>query len=147
MKGTVRATLLAAGLLLSACRTPSSSGPAPDEVAAILVRPTPASHAALEGAVSASLNGARVSLSDYALTGSSLLLIEHLRSPDCEAPLPEEFQLVAAGASCVLVHANSGRRVELAAAECAPEAAPHPAPAPDLPELTAQTSRAAAIAR
>jgi hypothetical protein len=146
MTSAARLTLLAAGLL-SACRSPAPRGRAPDEVAAILVRPTPASRAALEGAVSASLNGARVSLSDYALTGSSLLLIERLQRHG-EQPRPlEEFQLVAAAGSCVLIHQNTGRRAELVAAECAPEAVPQPAPAPDTSGMTAQTSRPAAIAR
>ena len=114
-------------MLLIACRTPAAGG-APD-VPAVIVHPTPESRAALAEAVSIALNGAKVTLADFALTGSSELLIERMIRRDAEGrPVqgrvtehPERFKLVKSGADCVLIHEGTGRRYRLVDTECAPE--------------------------
>ena len=118
------------GLLVAltiACRTPSAGGP-PD-VPAVIVHPTAESRAALAEAVSIALNGAKVTLADFALTGSSELMIERMIRRDPEGlPVqgrvterPERFKLVKSGADCVLIHEGTGRRYRLVDTECAPE--------------------------
>ena len=119
--------VLLTAVLLSACRTPSAGGP-PD-VPAVIVRPTAESRAALAEAVSIALNGAKVTLADFALTGSSELMIERMIRRDAEGrPVqgrvtenPERFRLVKSGADCVLIHEGSGRRYRLIDTECTPE--------------------------
>jgi hypothetical protein len=113
---------LALFLALTACRTAATAGRAADDVAAIVVQPSDASRAEIAAAVSAAL-GARVTLSDYALTGSSVLLVEHLQAAsEPRPPLPpEEFQLFRGRTGCVLVYWGTGRRAPLSATDCAPE--------------------------
>jgi hypothetical protein len=119
---------LPALLLLSACRTTAPAAGA-GEVPALIVRPTAQSRAALGEAVTIALNGAKVTLADYALTGSSELMIERMIRRDAEGnPVqgrvteePERFRLVKSGADCVLIHERTGRRYRLIDTECAPE--------------------------
>ena len=112
-------------VLLAACATVP---PPPPDVPALIVRPSDQSRAALSQAVSAAL-GVRVTLSDYALTQSSELIIERMERRDesgvrvqgRETAMPEHFRLVMSGADCVLVHDGTGRRYRLNDTECAPE--------------------------
>ncbi len=115
-------------LLLAACAT--AKGVQPQDVPAVIVRPTAQSRAALAQAVSLCLNGARVTLADFAMTNSSELVIERVPRRDPEGRLldgrgtgekPERFELVKSGADCVLVHEQSGRRVRLDDTDCAAE--------------------------
>ncbi|TMA21580.1 MAG: hypothetical protein E6J88_15550 [Deltaproteobacteria bacterium] len=118
---------LLAAVLISACRTPS--GGAPTDGPAVIVHPPPQSRAALAEAVSIALNGARVTLADSALTGSSQLIIERMLRRDPEGhPVqgrvteePERFRLLKSGADCVLLHERTGQRYRLVDTECAPE--------------------------
>jgi hypothetical protein len=122
----LRAVLIA--LLASACRT-AAPAPGPDEVPALIVRPTDKSRAALAEAVSIGLDGARVTLADFALTGSSELVIERMVRRDLEGDRvqgrvteqPERFRLVKSGQECVLIHDSTGKRYRLVDTECAPE--------------------------
>ena len=115
-------------LLLAACAT--ARGAQPQDVAAVIVRPTAQSRAALAEAVSISLNGAQVTLADSALTDSSELAIERVPRRDPQGRLldgrgtgekPERFRLVKSGADCILVHEQTGRRLRLVDTECAAE--------------------------
>ena len=80
--------------------------------------------------MSGALNGVKVTLSDYALTNSSELIIERmLRRDPGGNPIdgrglgekPERFRLVKSGDACVLIYDRTGRRTRLADTECAPE--------------------------
>jgi hypothetical protein len=126
---TMRAILMAcaAAVLLSpaGCQTPRNQG-APPEVPAVIVRPTAASRAALARAVSAALDGVKVTLADDALTRESVLVLEHTPRRDPygrplsgrDLGMPERFQLLKRGDQCVLVHERTGRRTTLLATSC-----------------------------
>ncbi len=116
----------AAGAFLSlpACKTV----PDRQDVPAVVIEPTAQSRAEIAGAVSASLNGAPVRLSDDVLTHDSLLVVERARRRDPSGVVvqgrdlgePERFRLVKHGADCVLIHEGSGRRFKLAETACSP---------------------------
>ncbi len=125
MRAILRACAAAALLSSAGCQTPRAQD-APPEVAAVIVRPTAASRAALARAVSAALDGVKVTLADDALTRESVLVLEHTPRRDPEGrPLsgrdlgmPERFQLLKRGDQCVLVHERTGRRTTLSATSC-----------------------------
>ena len=100
-------------LLLAACAS------AQPEVAAVIDKPTSESRVELAQAVSAALNGAPVRLADDALTRDSVLIIERAHTGR-DLDRPERFRLVRAGASCVLVHERTARRMTLASTRCRP---------------------------
>jgi hypothetical protein len=92
----------------------------------VIVRPTAASRAALARAVSAALDGVKVTLADDALTRESVLVLEHTPRRDPygrplsgrDLGMPERFQLLKRGDQCVLVHERTGRRTTLLATSC-----------------------------
>ena len=108
-------------LLLAACQ---STGNAYDRPARI-IDPDRDSRAALGSAVNQSL-GVSVTLSDSALTDSSLLVIENWPRPTIENPLPQgrimdapiQFRLVRNGEDCVLVNLQDRSRYLLANTRC-----------------------------
>lgn len=144
------ALLAACGLaLLAACKVtepPGDEPPAPPAAGeepprpeeppslpgdrpAVIVNPTPASHAELERVVSDMLFGAEVTLSKDALTESSVLVVERSRIRRLDMPPltgrdlggPERFRLFATASGCVLVHESNHARYELPETDCAPE--------------------------
>lgn len=120
-----------AACALAACRT----APPPDEPSlagdqpALIVNPTPESHAELERVVSDMLFGAEVTLSKDALTESSVLVVERARIRSLENPplsgrdlgRPERFRLLTTGTECVLIHESNHARYELPETDCVPE--------------------------
>jgi hypothetical protein len=108
--------------ILSAC----TSLAAHDEPA-IIADGNHESHAEIVRAISAMLGVAPVTIAEDAFTKQSMLLIERVPARDASGQRlsgrdmgkPEQFQLVKHGRECVLVHANSGARQELARTECA----------------------------
>jgi hypothetical protein len=118
------ASIAAAVLGFQACSTLSA-----EDRPAVIVDPTPQSHAELERSVSEVLHGAPVMLAEDALTSGSLLTVERAVPRDLEQrPLsgrvldtPEQFRLVLSGARCVLVHVASGTRRVLEHTACRPE--------------------------
>jgi hypothetical protein len=87
-----------------------------------------ASRAALQATVNNAL-GTTVTLSDSALTDSSLLTIENIPQPTMENPVPQgrvmkmpiQFRLVINGSDCVLVSQQDRARYVLADTSCAAE--------------------------
>ncbi len=111
---------------LSSFATACASAPLAQDQPAVLVTPTAESRAELLRVVREALHEAPLTLADDALTRESTLIVERTpaRGPD-GTPLqgrdrgrPEHFRLVVNGASCVLVHEGSGRRVALSSAHC-----------------------------
>lgn len=84
-----------------------------------------ASRAALQATVNSAL-GTKVTLSDSALTDSSILTIENIPSPTMENPVPQgrvmkmpiQFRLVINGTDCVLVNQQDRARYVLADTSC-----------------------------
>jgi hypothetical protein len=119
-------------LALSACRTGAADGPVP----AVLVDPDERARAELQHVVSLALGNTPVTLADDALTTGSLLLVEHGPHRDAEGrrimgrdpSMPERFQLVLDGASCVLVQLRTGHRWPLREVTCAQQPAPPAGP-------------------
>lgn len=111
-------------LVLSACALPNV-----DARPAVIVEPDAQSQAALQEAVSESLEGAEVSLAAGAFTDSSTLELERPRPTSRESlkgespsrDRAEEFQLLIQGEACILVHKDSGERRMLADTRCRPE--------------------------
>ena len=98
--------------LLSAC-----ASFAPEDVPAVIDKPTAESRAELAQAVSSALNGAPVRLADDALTRDSLLIIEKPHTGR-DMDKPEHFRLLKSGMHCVLVHERTGKRTTLASTTC-----------------------------
>jgi hypothetical protein len=126
MRAILRAFLAAALLSPAGCQTPRAQAATPEEVPAVIVRPTAASRAALARAVSAALDGVRVTLADDALTRESVLVLEHTPRRDPyglplsgrDLGMPERFELLKRGDQCILVHERTGRRTTLLATSC-----------------------------
>ena len=107
---------------LTGCRTDALAGETP----ALLVDPDASIRAELQRLVSAALGGAGITLSDAALTDSSLLIIE--RKPHVDASgarimgrdlgTPEQFQLIKQGSVCLLEQIRTGARWPLQGAAC-----------------------------
>ena len=113
--------------LLAACAVSACATPAPEpEQAAVIVRPTAQSRAALQSAVSRALHRDSVRLADDVLTTGSILLIEPVRPRDAaglplqgrETRAPEKFRLVKSGRSCILIHERTRERQELPQTQC-----------------------------
>ena len=114
-----------AGLIATgACAQRSTQADAP----AVLVSPTEATRAELLRIVGEAMNGAPVTLAADALTADDTLIVERAARRDAkdmnlggrEMGRPNHFRLVKRGASCVLVHVETGRRWTLASAACSP---------------------------
>ncbi|HEX6998993.1 MAG TPA: hypothetical protein VF322_12700 [Gammaproteobacteria bacterium] len=111
------------GAIAACANGPVSAEP---EVPAVIVDPTPQGRAELAGVVSAAL-GAPVTLSDDALTGGSVLVVERREPRDAQGrplsgrsfEMPERFRLVLDGGRCVLVREATRERFPLAAVTCA----------------------------
>jgi hypothetical protein len=101
----------------------------PGDRPAIIVNPTPESHAELERVVSDMLFGAKVTLSKDVFTESSVLVVERRRIEGLGHPpltgrdlgRPERFRLLTDGTTCVLTHESNGARYELPLTDCGPE--------------------------
>lgn len=112
-------TLSAAG-----CQTVAADYDRP----ARIVMASDASRAALQATVNNAL-GTKVTLSDSALTDSSVLTIENIPPPTMENPVPQgramkmpiQFRLVINGTDCVLVNQQDRARYVLADTSCAAE--------------------------
>jgi hypothetical protein len=111
-------------LALASCQTRS----APQDVPAVVTKPTAQSRSELLRVVSGALHGAPVTLADDALTRDNTLIVERAPHRDAEGRLldgretgrPERFRLVQSGSLCVLVQESTGQRWTLASATCAP---------------------------
>jgi hypothetical protein len=125
---TRRVRLIGGTLLaLAACRTTMQAGP---ENPAIVINPTPESHAALTQAVSKALGGAHVTLEDDALTRDGMLVVDESQLRRAQVVIlgqepgasnqPERFHLVKIGDRCVLVHDRTERHFDLIGTDCAP---------------------------
>ena len=109
-------------IAITGCRTDAHAG----EVPAMLVDPDAGTQAELQRLVSTALGGASITLSDAALTDSSLLIIE--RKPHVDASgarimgrdlgMPEQFQLIKQGNVCLLEQIRTGERWALQGAVC-----------------------------
>jgi len=117
----MRIVALSALVMLSACASVASQdGPA------VLTEATTSTHAELVKVVSAALNVPTVTLAADALTMDSELIIERAPARDAsgrnlqgrELSQPEHFQLINAGARCVLVHMRTQTQYELSTAKC-----------------------------
>ena len=116
--------LCIAALILAACATNSESYDQP----ARIVDPDPASRAGLQAALVEAL-GVPVTVSDMALTESSLLVIENQPPATMENPvplgrvmeMPIQFRLVRNGENCILINQQNRRRYALANTVCQPE--------------------------
>lgn len=93
-----------------------------------IINPDTASRTALQSTVDSAL-GVHVTLSDAALTDSSLLTIENRPRPTIENPVPQgrdmqmpiQFRLVKNGDDCVLIRQQDRSRHILTNTACAPE--------------------------
>lgn len=93
-----------------------------------IVNPDSASRAALQRTVDLAL-GTHVTLSDSALTDSSILTIENRPPPTMENPVPQgriiempiQFRLVKNGEQCILVRQSDRSRYVLDDTTCIPE--------------------------
>lgn len=107
--------------VLGACQTVPEDFDRP----ARIINPDAASRAALQETVDMAL-GTHVTLSDSALTDSSLLTIEVSPKPTMENPMPQgrnmdpaiQFRLVRNGDECVLVNTRDRSRYALANTSC-----------------------------
>lgn len=118
--------------VFSACKVtePAADGPSlSGDRPAVIVNPTPESRAELERVVSDMLFGAEITLSEDALTKSSVLVVEHDRIRRLGQPpltgrdlgKPERFRLLTTGTACVLIHESNHARYELPETDCIPE--------------------------
>ena len=111
-------------LLLAGCQTVIAEYDRP----ARIVNPDDTSRAALSAMVNLSL-GTEVTLSDSALTDTSLLVIENRPPPTMENPVPQgrimkmpiQFRLVINGSDCVLVNQRDRSRYVLSDTTCEAE--------------------------
>ncbi len=124
MRLTATALVASGVIVIMACNTLSAQ----DEVPAVLVEPSEAAQAELREAISTTLNGREVTLSETALTHESELIIQRVVRRDSRGlPLtgrdfekPDHFTLMKSAEQCVLVHRESGRRIPLRSATCKP---------------------------
>lgn len=111
-------------VVLAACAASSETYDQP----ARIVNPDAASRAGLQSALIEAL-GVPVTVSDTALTDSSLLVIENQPPPTMENPvpigrateLPFQFRLVRNGENCILVNQQDRKRYVLQNTTCVPE--------------------------
>jgi hypothetical protein len=93
---------------------------------AVIVDPTTESRQELARVIHEALGDVPVTLGDDALTGSSLLTLEHALRRDPEGRLlngrelgrPETFELFKRGSRCVLVQSSTGREWTLHHVTC-----------------------------
>lgn len=124
LKPCVKSTILGSCLLMAACAMSQAQPDTP----AVITQPSAASRAELLAAVGALLEVGNVTLADDALTRSSALIIERVRSRDASGrqlsgrdfDRPQHFQLLRSGGRCVLLHQESGKRTELRETACEP---------------------------
>jgi hypothetical protein len=110
------------GLSLSAC-----ASMAQHDAPAVIVTPTPESHAELVQVVSSALSSADVRIAADALTREDLLVIDRTPARDASGQRlsgrdfgrPEHFRLVKDRSQCVLIHTSTGVRYELKKVQCA----------------------------
>jgi hypothetical protein len=120
-------------LALGGCRSDAATA---QGVPALLKNPDERTRMTLQRVVSQALGGVAVTLSDEALTDSSLLVIERRRHLDAAGqPImgrvleaPDRFVLIRQNGRCLLEHEASGRRWLLEDVSCV-SAAGDPAPA------------------
>jgi hypothetical protein len=118
----VRMLAIAALFVLVACHSRLQANDLP----AVVDSPTPASRAELVSVISKALNGLEVTLADDALTNSSTLIIERKQLQDIRGridsgrvmEMPEFFDLVINGSSCVLIHRQDESRHDLKNTVC-----------------------------
>jgi hypothetical protein len=93
---------------------------------AVIADPTAESRRELARIIHEALGEVPVTLADDALTGSSLLSLEHAQRRDPEGRLlngrelrrPETFELFKRGSHCVLVRSKTGREWTLHHTQC-----------------------------
>lgn len=120
----MRFSILGSTALLASCALSQAQPDTP----AVIVQPTAASRAELLAAVTGALDNASLTLAADALTHSSSLIVERTRLRDAsgrqlsgrDLDRPQHFQLVEHGGRCVLIHQESGRRIELTRTTCRP---------------------------
>jgi hypothetical protein len=125
MNGRIALLFGSVALVVAACKVNAVHEDRP----ARIVNPSAESRAELRKVVSDMLFGAEVTLSDDALTDSSVLIVERTRIRSLENPplsgrdlgRPERFQLVTDGTRCVLIHESDQARYELPDTECVAE--------------------------
>ena len=116
--------LVAAALFLASC----ASAPDPIDEPARIVEPDENSRAALRATLHEAL-GVSVTVSDAALTDSSLLVIENQPPATMENPVPQgrimdlpiQFRLVRNGDDCILINRQDEKRYLLRDTRCVPE--------------------------
>ena len=110
---------------MAACKTTRAQ----EDIAAVIIDPTPQSHAELLQVLTDALNGAPVTIADDALTQNSLLIIERQVPRDLEnQPItgrdlgrPKQFRLVLSSGDCVLIDLRDQSRHKLEKTTCEPE--------------------------
>jgi hypothetical protein len=125
---STRSLILLAVLAVTGCRTAAVAEAEP----ALLDRPSAETRAELRRLVTTALGGVEVTLSDDALTETSVLVIERKRrvAPDGTLIMgrdlggADRFLLLRQGERCLLEHAQTGERWELTGATCVPVAGP-----------------------
>lgn len=118
----VRMLTLAAVVILASCYSRLQASDLP----AVLKVSTAASRAELVNVISEALNGSEVMLADDALMASSSLVIERTQRRDIQGridsgrstELPDRFELVINGSTCVLIHRGDESRYVLEKAAC-----------------------------
>lgn len=111
-------------LALIGCQTLATA----EDIPARIVNPTEASRKALQDTIHAVL-ATRVTLADDALTGSSILTLEHNPSGNMQnmaatgrtLTAPIQFRLLRNGVDCILVDQRDDSRHTLMNTKCAPE--------------------------
>ena len=109
-------------VIVASCETHSPI----NDVPALIVGPTPASHGELVSIVSSVLGQSPVMLSHDALTRTNLLTIERKRiqriegDPDGRrmAEIPSQFRLVINKSDCVLIDSQDQSRYKLKESSC-----------------------------
>jgi hypothetical protein len=136
---TVARRIALAGLAALGLQSSPACAVLPDSLGspAVIADPTARSLRELAGIIAEALGGVPVTLADDALTGSSLLSLEHALRRDPmggqlngrELTRPETFELFKRGPRCVLVQSRTGREWTLHHAQCVAA----PVQAPDAP--------------
>lgn len=109
--------ILAGGIIaaaLSACQTTASSDP----VEALLLESSPEVTRVLSDAVSQAMGGSKVTLAPDVLTQSSKLVMDPKFVDDRSFQRPDHFKLMKDGASCYLLHEESGQKMPLGKVKC-----------------------------
>lgn len=134
MKSGKTIAVLCAAFSMAACKS-TATGPSSEDVSvpgdrpAVIVNPSAESRAELRRVVGDMLFGAEVTLSEDALTESSVLTLErqsirslgHPPASGRDLGQPERFRLMTTGTQCFLIHDSNHARYELTETECVPE--------------------------